>query len=301
MEAITPFSGSHQETDAFIIEIGDGGTPTLVWGQWLGGSATEFMHALLVAGDEIFVGGESQSSDAGGFNESVTFQGAHNSNNEGYVLEIGDGGTPTLVWGQWLGGSDQDSVKALAMNGDEIYAGGYSNQSTSFESVTFQGIMKGTDGFVVEVADGGTPSLVWGQWIGGASTFGQITSLAVTGDEIYVGGYNDATFDESSTFQGSWSGQSEGYVVEVADGGTPSIAWGQWLGGSFFDQVSAVAVVDNEIYAVGFSYETNSWESVTFAGALQSGSSEGFLIEIADDAAPGGGGGTDTLFFDTMF
>ncbi|MCM8782491.1 MAG: hypothetical protein NC828_05530, partial [Candidatus Omnitrophica bacterium] len=151
-----------------------------------------------------------------------------------------------------------------------------------------------SEGFVIEIADGTTPSLVWGQWLGGSGS-DYVQSLAVTGDEIYAGGYtNDSSGWESISWQGSYSGSDEGFVIEIADGTTPSLAWGQWLGGSGGDYVQSLAVTGDEIYAGGYSYNPSLWESITFYGSNQGGS-EGFIVKFFDDQNP------NSIFFGIHF
>ena len=128
--------------------------PTLSWGQWFGGGNSggdDQVKALAVNGSTVYAGGTSDSSGAW---ESVTFQGSHSGSAEGFVVSITDGATPSLNWGQWLGGSNNDQVNALAVTESVIFAGGYSQDSASWESVTFQGDMVASEGFVVKITDG---------------------------------------------------------------------------------------------------------------------------------------------------
>jgi hypothetical protein len=123
--------------------------------------------------------------------------GTRNSiNNEGYVLELLDGGTPTFSWGIWLGTDAADLVNNLVVNGDEIYAVGQTSNTVMHVNPTgFQGTIgtgHDSDLYVVEIADGGTPTIVWGQYIGGVGleSYSIKAALAINGDQIYVGGYS---------------------------------------------------------------------------------------------------------------
>jgi len=274
------FSGSNE---GFVVEIGDGASPTLNWRQWLGGTGSfDWVNAVAVNGDEIYAAGASYSATGW---ESVTFQGACSGDREGFVVEIADGVSPALNWGQWLGGTNKDEVWALAVEGDEIYAGGISSVTTAgWESVTFQGAHSGgREGFVVEIADGAAPALNWGQWLGGLAD-DEVYALAVTGDEIYAGGYTSLiTSWESATYnQGSYSGSAEGFVAEIVDGATPALNWRQMLGGTGNDYVTAVSINGDEIYAGGYAFSAASWESATYNQGTHSGGSEGFVVEIQD-------------------
>ena len=278
------WKGAHSGgRECFVIEIMDGATPSFSWGQWLGGDGYNYVSALAVNGDEVYAGGSSESATAW---ETMTWRGTFSSGLEGFVIEIQDGAAPTLNWGQWLGGADGAEVYALAVNGDEIYAGGQSSSATSWETVTWQGAHSGgAEGFVIELQDGATPTLNWGQWLGGDAG-ASVQALAVNGDEIYVGGYTwSPTSWESVTWQGAHSGGYEGFVIELQDGATPTLNWGQWLGGSGYDTVQALAVNGDEIYVGGYTWSPTSWETVTWQGVNGSGS-DGFVIEIQDGAAP---------------
>jgi hypothetical protein len=71
---------------------------------------------------------------------------------EGFVAEIAEGAVPALNWGQWLGGTGNDYVYAMAEYGGSVYAAGASMDITSWEAVTFQGVNEGTqDGFLIKV------------------------------------------------------------------------------------------------------------------------------------------------------
>jgi hypothetical protein len=79
-------------------------------------------------------------------------------------------------------------------------------------------------------------------------------------------------------------------VVVLADidvAATPSIAWGQWLGGSGTNPVYALAVIGDEIYAGGYANDATNWESITWQGSYSGGLNEGFVVEI--DVTAGGG------------
>ena len=140
---------------------------------------------------------------------------------EGFVVGIADGGPPTLSWLMWLGGTGNDYVQALAVNGDEIYAAGYTNSSDSWDTASST---KGTftdagvnEGFIVEISDGGPPTLNWLMWQG-AEGDDYIYALAINGDEIYAGGYAPNSRSMEGTFSGTkYDGQNSGFIVEISD------------------------------------------------------------------------------------
>ncbi|OGW82476.1 MAG: hypothetical protein A3C47_03845 [Omnitrophica bacterium RIFCSPHIGHO2_02_FULL_51_18] len=291
-DSLASFKGTHSSgTEGFVVEIADGATPTINWGQWLGGSGNDGVYALAVNGDEIYAGGSSTSDNSW---DGPAFQEPFNGINEGFVVEIADGAVPTIGWGLWLGGAGQDSVQALAVNGDEIYAGGDSEGSDTWGGETYfrgdYGGSGGMEGFVVEIADGATPAIAWAQWLGGSGGDDSIDALAVNGDEIYAGGYSSQStnWDNFTSYGGDYSGGREGFVAEIVEGSPwPVLNWRQWLGGTGSDSVRALAVNGDEIYAGGYSDNSAGWETpVNPSQGNFSGSWEGFVVEIADGAAP---------------
>ena len=277
--------------EGWVVEIADAATPTINWLQWLGGNF-DFVsiRALAVNGDEVYVGGNSFSSDS--WDTAATQAGTYSGDYEGWVVEIADAATPTLAWQQWLGGGAEDVVNALAVNGDEVYVGGYSLSSTaSWDTVAAQaGTFSGNyEGFVVEIADAATPTLAWRQWLGGGAE-DYVNALAVNGDEVYAGGTSNsstASWDTVAAQAGTYLGVNEGFVVEIADAATPTIAWRQWLGSELDDDnIGALAVNADEVYAGGSSYFSDSWDTVASESGTHTSVFEGFVVEIADAATP---------------
>lgn len=272
-------------SEGFVVEIADG--PTLNWRAWLGGVQNDQVTALAVTGNEIYAGGWSSSSTTNF--EVAAPAGTMSGLLEGWVVELADDdvtpGAPTYTWMQLLGGSSDDYVTALALNGDEIFVGGQAATSDQFEAA---GSTVGTfgdsfDGFVVKLDDGLPASFSWLTWLGCNST-DVINALAVTGEEIYAGGYMLGSTEFIETFlrpvAGTGETNREGFVVEILDGAPPKFYWNQWLGGDGQDQVNALAITGDEIYAAGITTSDNNWET-----SLQptNGKQVGFFIELQDD------------------
>jgi len=289
------FAGVCQNTGdcGFVVSITDNGaTPTLNWGQWLGGQGSEDeVLGMGNNGGTIYAGGFSTLS-SGWNNQTVTFAGVNQAIQTGWVVSIKDNGTtPTLKWGQWLGGTSNSSVQGLTNNGTTIYAGGFSLLSTGWNSdtVTFQGVMQSTEaGFVAKITDNGTtPTLNWGQWIGGTGS-NNLFALTMNGSNVYAGGQDTLSTgwnNQNVTFQGVMQETAAAYVVKVTDNGaTPTLKWGQWLGGVNQERLQALALNGSSVYAIGFSSQSTGWnnQNVTFTGTFEA-NEDGYVVKITDN------------------
>jgi hypothetical protein len=280
-------------TDGFVVSMTDNGSsPTLNWGQWLsGGGGDNSILALTHSGTTVYAGGYSGVSVSW---ETVTLYGFINKTNgnpSGIVVKMSDNGSsPTLNWGQWLAGQVGDKVLALTNNTTTVYAGGYSQSSLRWETVSFNGTFNdigASAGWVVSMTDNNSsPTLNWGQWVGGHGN-DTVTALTHNGTTIYAGGWSTvSTSWESTTFYGTFNdvGGTAAWVVAIADNGpSSSLKWGQWLGGSSNDQVTALVDNGTLVYVGGWSTNSTSWDTVTFSGDFYAGStSEGFVIKLSD-------------------
>ena len=195
---------------------------------------------------------------------------------------------PNLRWGQWLGGTADDLINSVAVNGTAIYAGGTSSQSASWEvamSGTFSG---GSEGFVVKLTDnGGTPTVVWGQWLGGTSD-DVLNAVAVNGTAVYAGGYVGSSASFDLTPAGTFQAGPSAYIVKITDdGASPTIAWGQWLDAQNTDELKAIAVNGTAVYAAGYANDS-AGAQIVYQGTY-GGSAEGWVVKMTDN------GNSDTL------
>jgi hypothetical protein len=279
--------GNQTRAESWVVEIADGAVPAWNWIHWIGGTGTDLINSLAVVSDEIYAGGQNNSSTTD-WDTPGSFAGTYTASTEGWVVELTDGSPPTLSFVQWVGGSDIDQVNAIAVNGNEIYVGGRSYSVTSWETIgSGGGTINGTnDGFVAEIADAGPPTIPWRQWLGG-SGIDTVTALAVTGDEVYAGGNSNSltSWETVGTTFGTYTAGQENWVVEITDTGPPTVAWHQWIGGSSADEINALVVSGDEIFAGGESTSATSWETVGTAYGTFTAGHEGYVVKLGDDSS----------------
>ncbi|RFM24130.1 MAG: hypothetical protein D0433_07505 [Candidatus Thermochlorobacter aerophilum] len=196
-------------------------------GTWdnLGGGVTSSggvwwsVYALAVSGNDVYVGGFfDQAGGSFGFNSVARYDGITWDNLGGGVSFGGYGG----------------QVYALAVSGNDVYVGGFFDQAGG--SFGFNSVAR-YDGITWDNLGGGVS-------FGGSG--GVVNALAVSGNDVYVGGF----FDQAGTGSGAV------FANNVARYNPNSGTWDNLGGGVSFGGyggvVNALAVSGNDVYVGGF-------------------------------------------------
>lgn len=283
--------GGAGTSDAFVVKLAANGQ-SLAYGTYLGGADPDEGHGIAVNGaGEAYVVGYTESNSftlgaAGGFDQ--TYNGG---SSDAWAVKLNAAGTNT-VYGTFLGGTDQETARSVAVDGSgAAYVSG-DTQSADFGfggapgfDQSFTGV---TDGFLVKLAPNGL-TLVYGTYLGGGGAE-QAFGVAVDGNgAAYVGGVTTSDpfgfggapgFDQ--TFNG---GLLDGFVVKLAPNGR-SLVYGTYLGGSGDLDGAADIAVD----ASGTAYVAGSTQSANFGfggapGFDQTfgGGFDAFAVKLAPD------------------
>ena len=138
----------------------------------LGGGAQNEVRALAVSGTDLYVGG---------FFTSVYSSGTTSVGSTGYIAKWNGS-----AWSA-LGGGAQNEVWALAVSGTKLYVGG------TFTSVYSSGTTSvGSTGYIAKWEES-----AWSALGGGAQTY--VTSLAVSGTDLYAGGLFTSVYSPGTT------------------------------------------------------------------------------------------------------
>jgi large repetitive protein len=259
-------------TNAFVAKFTSAGK--LVWSTYLGGGGTQGNSIALDANGNVFVGGGTEG--VGGLED-------------GYVAELNPTAT-ALIWSGTIGGTGTDSIRSIALLGDEIYAAGYTN---SIDFPTTVGVLQPNcgsacsdyyNGFVAKLGVGGVS---YATYLGGTkttvagTTFNLGIGIAVdaSGNSYITGTTNTIDFPVTSgAFQTKYGGTTDlpggvagcidfisgkfpcgdAYVVKLNPNGTV-IDWATYLGGSTAD--------------IGYSIRLDAAGNVWVGGYTQSYSS----------------------------
>lgn len=236
-----------ENLDASLATVVD---PGVIWGTFLGGGATDRIHdTKYLPGAGVWVGGWTGSTD---FPATV---GAFQSTGvaDGFVAKLSDDGQ-SLVFATYLGGSNSEQVRGIALAADQtVTVVGFTN-SPDFPTTVgaAQSLYSGGsifldvgDAFVSRISANGS-ALLASTFAGGLfDDIAEDVELDAVGDAIVVGWTTSSNFPmPAGGFQPALGGvpvaQSDGFVLGVTRNGQ-SFSFGTFLGGQSGEQLLGVA------------------------------------------------------------
>jgi uncharacterized protein (TIGR03437 family) len=278
--------------NGYIIKLAPSGT-TIVWGTYLGGSASTWPAGIAVDGSgHAFVVGLDDSLDF-----PVT-QGAYLVNNpsaqgSAFVTKLEADGSG-LVYSTYLGGTSWTGGDAVAIDsvGDAFVAGMVGGPDFPTKNAIQAAYGGGpVDDFVAELTPDGS-ALVFSTFLGGSNNEYSCCGLALGPDgSTYVGGNTTSPdFPVKNSIQPfkppvATPLNGNAYLVQLAPGGS-TLVFSTFFGGSNRDGISGVAVD-----SAGNMFVTGTTTSSDFPtkNAYQStygGANDAFLARFAPDALP---------------
>ena len=238
--------------------------PSWIYSTYLGGTATDGGHAVAIdSTGAVYLTGESSSTDfptAGGISPNTAKGGL-----DVFVTKfspISPTAGTTLVYSTYIGGSNDDSGNAIAVDaGGNVYvAGGTSSTNFPVTSNAPQATYGGgkDDAFVVKLDPTGS-NLLYSTYIGGSDQ-DLASGIAVDGTgNIYVGGQTASTnLPVVQPLQSMNKGGTDGFIAKI-DGTAGSVTLGNlkfldYLGGSGADTITGIGLDgSNNIYVAGIT------------------------------------------------
>jgi hypothetical protein len=247
--------------------------PTLVWNIFLGGSGTEYGHAVAVdSSGNIYVAGESNAT------WGAPVRAFADGNWDAYVAKLDPNGN--LIWNTFLGTGDWpgDSGLCIAVDASgNVYVGGYSQANWGTPLQAYAG--GNYDGFVAKLDTDG--NLLWNTFLGGIGD-DWITSLGVDpGGDIYVEGESSAKWGSAIRL---YAAGEDVFVAKLSNNGT--LLWNTFLGGGGDDFGAFKLAVDpnNAVYVGGHS--SAAWGSPLRAfTAGAAGATDAFVAKLGADGS----------------
>jgi hypothetical protein len=205
--------------DAFVSKLNPAGN-ALVYSTYLGGSGSEFANgvALDSAGDAYLTG----NTDSTNFPIVSPLQAANAGGvYDAFVSKVNAGGS-ALVYSTYLGGSDDENNRAIAVDADgSAYITGFTN-STDFPTANpIQAANAGpADAYVSKVSPAGT-ALVYSTYLGGSGgDAGDGIAVDSAGSAYVIGDTGSTNFPTAHPLQAANRGccnSTDIFITKIAD------------------------------------------------------------------------------------
>ena len=295
-------------SDGFLAKFS--GTGALLWTNYVGGNLTD--NTLAVVCDNLnnpIVCGEASSTNL--IQTGGVFQPVSGGQSDAYVAYFNANGT--LSWYTYLGGSQKDEARDLAvdLNNNITVFGDTRSANFPVSANAYQTTFSSaSDFFITRLSS--TGGLVWSTFIGG--NFWE-HSRGIDSDQngnVYFCGYtSSATLPIlSNAYQTTHSGGIyDAYLGRLDNSG--SLTWTTYYGGDEEDQCMSVAVHGNRTaYFAGLTYGGTFPITTSAFQTTHSGGGDGFLVKFSflEIEAENGCDGdtvqfslTDTTHIDSLF
>jgi hypothetical protein len=276
---VGPDTSYNGNRDAFVAKVNPSGTG-LVYAGFLGGSDWDVGSDIAVDADgNAYVTGETFSSN---FPAVLGPDTSYNGGYDAFVAKVNPSGTG-LVYAGFLGGSDNDGGRSIAVDADgNAYVTGVTD-SRNFPAVvgpdtSYNG--GDYDAFVAKVNPSGT-GLVYAGFLGG-SDWDVGSDIAVDADgNAYVTGETTsrnfpAVVGPDTSYNG---GDKDAFVAKVNPEGT-ALVYAGFLGGSGLDSGSSIAVdADGNAYVTGYT-QSRDFPTVVGPDTSYNGGGDAFVAKV---------------------
>ncbi len=188
---------------------------------------------------------------------------------------------PSLVWGTYFGGSDDDEGNGVATDASgNVYITGFTKSSNGISiSGAYQISKIGLENaFLAKFNSSG--NLVWSTYYGNISEVGNGASTDKAGN-IYITGYTSSRsgMATNGAYQTSLAGNSDAFVAKFTSSG--GLSWSTYFGGPDQDVGNAISTdTSGNVYLAGNTFSSTG---IATAGSYQSsfsGRTDAFLAKF---------------------
>jgi len=272
----------------------------LIYSTYLGGADNEQPHSMIVDNnDNLIVVGRTFSNN---FPVQNAYDNTYNGDADIFITKFNALGT-AIVGSTYMGGSGNDGVnistdwltlgglkhnygddarsEVIVDNVGNVYVAASTISSDFPTANAFQGSLQGAQDGVVFKLSPNLNNLLWSTYMGGAADdAAYVLALNLAQTSVYVaGGTQNSTFPVTAgTFQPSFGGDIDGYIVKFQNSGGYPLQRGTFLGKSGYDQCYGVQVdKQDRVYAMG---QTHGGTFPVTPGVYSNPSSSQFVIKL---------------------
>ncbi len=290
-------------SDAYLVKIrpGGNGPADLLYSAYIGGDNYDQGRSVWVnASGYVYISGRTWSTNfpttPGAFDED-----ANPPVTDGFFLILQTEGNDLkdLVYSTYLGGTGNDEVKGLAVDGiGRVNLCGLTNSSDfPVTAGAYNTTLNGSyDAFltIIEPLGTGPNDLLYSTYYGGVNG-DYCYGLALDGGRAYLTGhtYGDIPTTVGAfnrTFNGAWDGLFA--VINPLGTGSADLEYATLFGGTNSDTPYAIATYAGNALITGYTHSPNFPTTPGAFDRLYNVSSDGFFVKFN----PAGGGASDLLY-----
>lgn len=231
-------------TDGWIIKTD--GSGNIEWQKTIGGSAGDFITAVVQTPDGGFLIGGYSNSPISGEKAEPSFGGT-----DYWILRLNNVGD--IIWQRTIGGSGFDRLYSIIETADNGYLiGGESDSPAS--GLKTENSRGGNDFWILKLDSGG--AIEWQKTYGGSGNDGVGSySLAASLDGYIIVGGSDSNISGDKTEDSR--GGDDAWIVRLTQ--TGEILWQKTIGGSLNDgDNNVLPTIDGGFLLGGGTYSSNS-------------------------------------------
>jgi len=285
-----PSNGGVQTTsggslDAFVFELNFTGS-ALTYSTYLGGTGSDVAQGIAVDTSGAYVVGLTTSTN---FPVHSPIQASIAGLSNGFVTKLNSSGN-AFVYSTYLGGGTGDGALAVAVNSNQAYVTGYTQNPTfpttagAFQTTcgTGSNCNGALDDAFVSVIKADGSGFVYSTFLGGEDSDQGLGIAADSAGSAYVTGFtaSSAHFPLKNPIQATYGGAPEDAFVSVLNPTGSALVYSTYLGGNLNDTATAIAIDSSKnVYVTGQTGSSN-FPKANATQTSSGGNNDAFVTEI---------------------